>query len=194
MVKKYIFLFFILLVVLISFFVFKKHSVESFETVCLELDVPYFRIVSLLSKKESFESIVASGGGKLLDREWKEFKFNLKRIPRISTWEMRGNGEFKVLSDGEAFKGEMLISQKIEMNKNKLWTKSSMTKACGHIVSHETETTINNSDPSILTINNKIVYSRWIPFWYESEVNRRVNEYNKKHIESIKNAIIKILN
>jgi hypothetical protein len=169
--------------------VLRRHRSESVESAEVELSTPYLRVVAVLAKKESLEEIVSSGGADLVSRSWEEFKFDLKRIPRISSWEMRGVGRFVVRGNSEDFDGEAEILQRVEVDRSGLVVRSSMVEPCGFVVAHETELSIDNSKRPVLSGRSRIVYERVVPFWMCDEVDRRVAEHNKSHLYAMLRTI-----
>jgi len=171
----------------------KVHRTESVETVEMELASPYLKALASMGQKSSFESILSAGGTKLVERVWDEFKFDLKRAPRLSSWEMHGSGRFKVRSENDDFSGEMEILQTVDADREGIWVSSNLSKANRCVVEYETKTFISNSKPSVVRIENRIVYKRLIPFWMAKEVDSKVREHNKKKLDAIAHAIKKIV-
>lgn len=173
--------------------VLKRHRSESVESAEVEISAPFLKAVATMAKKESLEAVVSSGGADLVSRSWEEFKFDLRRIPRISSWEMRGVGRFVVKGNSEDFDGEAEILQKVEVDRSGLVVRSSMVEPCGFLVDHETELVMKNSKGVVLTGSSKIVYERLVPFWMCEEVDRRVAEHNKSRLYAMLRTIKSLL-
>jgi hypothetical protein len=170
--------------------ILKKHRSESVETAEIRLSVPYIRAVSALSKKENLESFVSSGGARLVSREWDEFKFDLKRVPKISTWELKGTGRFVVRGSSKDFKGEATMLQRVEINKEGINISGSMQERSGFVVEYRTDLGISNQKTPILKARNELVYERIIPFWMCSEMDRMVSEYNRSRLDSLISVMV----
>ena len=147
------------------------------------------RAVAKIAKKESLEAVVSSGGAELVSRSWEEFKFDLKRIPRLSSWELKGVGRFVVKGNSQDFDGKAEMLQRVDMDKYGFRVKSSMVEPSGFVVAHDSELVMKNSKGVVLTGSSKIVYERLVPFWMCEEVDRRVAEHNKSRLYSMLRTI-----
>jgi hypothetical protein len=181
-------------VVLVGFLLsLRLHRSESCEAVEVSLSEPYLRALASLGRKSSFESIVAAGGGSLVERSWDEFKFDLGRVPRLSTWEVRGHGKFKVRSQARDFSGEMELMQDVEADKHGIEVSSRLARPCGFVKAYETKTSIRNETPVAFRVENRIVYERLIPFWMADDVDNLVRDHNKKKVEAVAEVIRSIV-
>jgi hypothetical protein len=169
--------------------ILKRHSSESVEVSEIEVSVPYLRVVSSLSKKESLEKIVASGGGVLVSSEWEEFKFDLKRIPRISSWQVRAKGKLVVRSQSEDFSGQISIIQDVKGDKQGIFAHSYMDGQSGFLKVFSSEINVIKGDNTIIKVKTRIVYERVIPFWMCDEVDNLVKEHNKSRLDSTMSVI-----
>lgn len=186
--KKIVVLFVLVLLFLFAM-ILKRHSSESVEVSEIEVSVPYLRVVSSLSKKESLEKIVASGGGVLVSSEWEEFKFDLKRIPRISSWQVRAKGKLVVRSQSEDFSGQISIIQDVKGDKQGIFAHSYMDGQSGFLKVFSSEINVIKGDNTIIKVKTRIVYERVIPFWMCDEVDNLVKEHNKSRLDSTMSVI-----
>lgn len=177
------------LVILSPLFLLKSHRCESVEKAQLTVEVPYLRAVSALGKKSSLESMVSSGGGELLERRWDEFAFDLGRVPRLSSWEMKGSGHFALLVKSDEFTGRMDMVQKVLADRSGVIVESKMSGSCGFVKEYETDIRISNSKPVMVEASSRIVYERLVPFWMCGSVDERVEEYNKKRLYELVRTI-----
>ncbi len=169
--------------------VLKRHRSESSESAEAQLRVPFLRAVAKMAKKESLEAVVSSGGAELVSRSWEEFKFDLKRIPRLSSWELKGVGRFVVRGNSQDFDGKAEILQKVDMDKSGFRVKSSMVEPSGFVVAHDAELLVSNSSTPVLSGSSRIVYERIVPFWMCDEVDRRVADHNKSRLYAMLRTI-----
>jgi hypothetical protein len=176
-----------------AIFCTKNHRSESSRVVEVSLDAPYLRVVAAMGKKSSFEKILESGGARLVERTWDDFKFDLREMPRLASWEMRGKGRFRVVSESKEFPGEMELDQEMRADRKGVLVDSSLSRPCGFVKEYETTTSIRNSHPPVLRIENKIVYQRSIPFWMAKDVDARVDAYNDQKVQAIIGAIRSIV-
>lgn len=167
----------------------RNHRSESFEVVEVPLSNPYLKVVASMGKKASFEAVLESGGAKLVERNWDEFKFDLREMPRLSSWEMKGRGKFKVRSTVSEFSGEMAIEQTMRADRIGVVVESKLSSPCGCVKQHDTVTIIKNSRPTILRIENKFVYERAVPFWMADEMDSRVAARNRSKVEAMASVI-----
>ena len=167
----------------------RGHRSESFEVVEVPLSSPYLKVVAAMGKKASFEAVLESGGSKLVERNWDEFKFDLREMPRLSSWEMKGRGKFKVRSSINEFSGEMAIEQTMRADRSGVVVESKLSSPCGFVKQHDTVTIIKNSRPTILRIENKFVYERVVPFWMTNEMDSRVAARNRSKVEAMASVI-----
>ena len=176
-----------------AIFCTKNHRSESSRVVEVSLDAPYLRAVATVGKKASFERILESGGAKLIERTWDDFKFDLREMPRLASWEMRGKGRFRVVSESKEFPGEMEIDQEIRADRKGVLVDSRLSHPCGFVKEYGTTTSIRNSHPPILRIENKIVYQRSIPFWMAKDVDAKVDAHNEQKIQAMIRTIKSIV-
>lgn len=167
----------------------RLHRSESVESVEVALPQPYLQVLAALGRKSSFESIVAAGGGALVGRSWDEFKFDLGRVPRLSSWEVRGRGRFRVRSQSGDFAGEMELIQDVEADRQGIRVASLLCKPCGFVKQYETMTCITNKDPVAFGVESRIVYERRIPFWMTGDVDRMVREHNRQKVEAVAGVV-----
>lgn len=189
MTKRLAIFIFVSLVIISPLFLLKLHRSESVESAQLTVDVPYLRVVSSLGKKSSLESMVSSGGGELLDRRWDEFVFDLGRVPRLSSWEMKGSGHFSLLVDSEDFTGRMDLEQHALADRSGVSVESKMLGSCGFVKGYETNLKVSNAKPVVVEASSRIVYERLVPFWMCDAVDERVSEYNKKRLYALVRTI-----
>lgn len=171
----------------------KTHRSESSRFEEATLETPYLKVVAAIGKKSSFERILESGDARLEERTWDNFKFDLKSMPRLSSWEMLGKGHFKVLSLSKDFPGSMGVEQDIRADRGGITVDSKIKRPCGFIKEYETKMSISNSRPPVLRIENRIVYERPVPFWMAEKMDSMVDEHNKRRVDSMVEAIRSIL-
>lgn len=171
----------------------KRHRCESVVSSEITVDEPYSRVVMELSKKSSMESIVSSGGGKILEKSWDEVTVDLKRVPRLHSWEVKLSGKFRVEVSSDDFSGKTTVGQEMTADRSGIEVESKTLEPCGFVSSHETSLKISNTQPSKVSATNRIVYERIVPFWMCAEVDKRVAEYNKSRLDSMMAAIESIL-
>jgi hypothetical protein len=191
--RKILLFLFVSLLIASPLLALRRHRCESVEIAEIVVDSPYPRVVMELSKKSSLESIVASGGGKILERSWDEVTMDLKRVPRLSSWEVKLRGKFRVEVSSEDFSGKTTVGQEMTAKRSGIKVESITLEPCGFVSAHETSLTVSNSQPSRVSATNRIVYERIVPFWMCKEVDRRVVEYNKSRLDSMMTAIRSIL-
>lgn len=162
--------------------ILRRHRSESAETAEADISAPYLKVIASLAEKKNLEAVVVSGGAVLVSREWEKFDFDLQRVPRLRSWELRGKGRFVVKGNSEYFREEATIIQFVEIDKSGVVIKGSFEKPAGFVVEHETELKIENSTTPTLRASSKIVYERVIPFWMCSGVDARVAEHNKSQL------------
>lgn len=176
-------------VVLSLAFSVRRHRVESEESAEARLGSSYIKSIAALADKKTMESILEADGAELLEREWEEFHFDLRKIPRLSSWELSGRGKFRVRSSGKNFSGEMSMVQEVHADKSGLKASSRLTKPAGFVRKHETITSITAGSPPVLRVESRIVYERLVPFWMAEDLDSRVREYNKGRVESIVSVV-----
>lgn len=189
MAKKVIVLFFVLAVLASPLAVLRRHRSESAETAEANISAPYLRVIASLAEKRNLEAVVASGGAVLVSREWEKFDFDLQRVPRLRSWELRGRGRFVVKGDSQEFHGEATMVQAVDIDRSGVVIKGSLERPVGFVVEHETDMEIANSTSPVLKARSRIVYERLVPFWMCSEVDARVAEYNKSHLYAVVRTI-----
>jgi len=191
--RKILLFLFVSLLIASPLLALRKHRCESVESAEIAVETPYPRVVMEISKKSSLESIVASGGGKILERNWDEVAVDFKRVPRLHSWEVKLQGKFRVEVSSEDFSGKTTIGQEMTADRSGVLVENKALGPCGFVSAYETNVVVSNSKPSKVSATNRIVYERVVPFWMCKEVDRRVAEYNKSRLESMMAAMKSIL-
>lgn len=171
----------------------RRHRSESVECVEASLSRPYPRVLLALGQKSSFESILSSGGATLVSKEWDDFKVDLRTVPRLSSWEIRGQGRFRVRSESGDFSGEMELTQSVDADRSGIRVLSELPEPSGFVRVCSTETSISNSDPVTIRVEGRIVYERTVPFWACVDVDERVRNHNRRRLEAMVGVIKQIV-
>lgn len=171
----------------------RVHRSESLESAEVVLPQPYLQVLAALGKKSSFESIVSAGGGALVERSWDEFKFELGKRPRLSSWGVHGRGHFRVRSQSGEFSGEMDLIQDVEADRQGIRVSSQLSRPCGFVKQYETKTSVTNGNSVVFSVENRMVYERRIPFWMAGEVDRKVKEHNRQKVEAVVEVVRSIV-
>lgn len=185
-------LFFLITLILLSFNLFKKISVDNVETGSTTLNNTYLKVLINLGKKSSFEEILSSNNSKLLEKNWDNFEFNLERPIRIRTWNLDAKGHFTIQTNSKDIKEDLEILQEIKMSKKEIIISNKLKEESTFIKKFNTKIKILDTSPVSLVLENQIVYSRTVPIWLEDNIKKRVEDYNKSYIENNINTIKKI--
>jgi hypothetical protein len=183
------FLFFLALFAAAYFLLFVRVECRSVEAVDIDFGRPYAAVLMRLGRKESMERMLAANGGVLLEKHWESFDMRLEEPPFISTWSLSAKGTFRIRNSSGHLAEDAEVSQSVSAKKGFLSIESDLSCLGNHIKKHETKISVQGNRNSHGKVENEVVYERVVPFWMETYLKGRVDEYNRNYVARLGSCV-----
>jgi hypothetical protein len=197
--KKMLFCFLLICFLIISFFLtFKNISSFSSKEESFVSDKPFLVVIKNLATKKSFEEIIEQNDAVLEEKTWDYLDISIpKRVLKIREYELNGKMNFSILKkDLDLGELRLFFEQLIHLDKKSLNIKIDLLKEHKNVIIYNKTVEIVPLDEksSKIFIKSEIKIKKFIPFFYENYMNKKVEKNNKKDILELKNNLKKIIN
>ena len=176
---------FLLVVASAYFFLFVRVECHSVERLDLDFGRPYIHVLVRLGRKESMERMLAANGGTLVEKHWDSFDLHLAEPPFVSTWNLSADGRFKIKNSSGHVAEESEDVQSVRAQKGSLSIRSDLSCGNGYVKKHETRVSVGGGRVCVGRVENEIVYERVVPYWMESYLRGKIEEYNRGYVERL---------
>jgi hypothetical protein len=197
--KKILFCFLLICFLIISFFLtFKNISSYSSKEESFVSDKPFLVVIKNLATKKSFEKIIEQNDAVLEEKTWDYLDISIpKRVLKIREYELNGKMNFSILKkDLDLGELRLFFEQLIHLDKKSLNIKIDLLKEHKNVITYNKTVEIVPLDEksSKIFIKSEIKIKKFIPFFYENYMNKKVEKNNEKDILKLKNNLKKIIN
>ena len=194
-----LFCFLLICFLIISFFLtFKNISSFSSKEESFVSDKPFLVVIKNLATKKSFEEIIEQNDAVLEEKTWDYLDISIpKRVLKIREYELNGKMNFSILKkDLDLGELRLFFEQLIHLDKKSLNIKIDLLKEHKNVIIYNKTVEIVPLDEksSKIFIKSEIKIKKFIPFFYENYMNKKVEKNNKKDILELKNNLKKIIN
>lgn len=184
--------------ILIAFaFSFSNHESYNESSIELQLDKPYILVTKELATKQSLEKTIEDNDAKLVSKEWESFVVEVpKRIIKLREYELLGKLNFSIEKESlDLGNIKLNFEQNIDINKNifKIDTKLKESQKNVLVLNKLIEISPFENKTKLI-IKSEIKIKKIIPFFAKKIMDKKVEEYNKKDLENLKNKLLSIIN